>query len=380
MILNVISWCLVVLLGVPTLYLFVFAVASKLFRGRKPEASRGQRSYAIVIPAYKSDRFIFDTAKAAIGQNYPADKFRVLVAADSMSDASLEPLEGIGVEYIKVSFENSSKIKSLRKAMEHLGPDAADEVVILDSDNIVGPDFLSKADELIEAGAVAIQAHRTAKNTDTPVAVIDAAAEEINNSIFRKGHCALGISSALIGSGMILPYRWFCDNIGAIETSAEDKEIELALLGQGIYVDYAAHIPVLDEKTRTAANYKGQRRRWQASSFYMLTYAAKGLGTAKDRIGYLDKMFQWCIPSRMILLAAVPLLAIAATLAGASNAATWWSVVAALIAANLIALPGRMYNRELLKSLVQLPVLAAISVGNMFHLKGTKEKFIHTEH
>ena len=380
MILDIISWILVVLLGIPTLYLFAYAVASKFFRSRKTAASPRTRSYVIVIPAYKSDKFIFDTAKAAIGQDYPAGKFRVLVAADTMSDASLEPLGGIGAEHIKVSFENSSKIKSLRKAMEHLGGDAADEIVILDSDNIIGPDFLSKVDELVEAGAVAIQAHRTAKNTDTPVAVIDAAAEEINNSIFRKGHCALGISSALIGSGMIFPYRWFYDNIGAIETSAEDKEIELALLGQGIYVDYAAHIPVLDEKTRTAANYKGQRRRWQASSFYMLNYAAKGLGTAKDRIGYLDKMFQWCIPSRMILLAIVPVLAIAATLAGASGIIVWWSTVAVLIAANMIALPCSMYNLNLLKSLVQLPVLAAISIGNMFHLGGTKDTFIHTEH
>jgi len=36
------------------------------------------------------------------------------------------------------------------------------------------------------------------------LALLDGISEEINNNIFRKGHQTLGLSSALIGSGMAL--------------------------------------------------------------------------------------------------------------------------------------------------------------------------------
>jgi hypothetical protein len=48
----------------------------------------------------------------------------------------------------------------------------------------------------------AVQGHRTAKNTNNSWAILDAISEEINNNIFRKGHRVLGLSSAIIGSGM----------------------------------------------------------------------------------------------------------------------------------------------------------------------------------
>ena len=88
-----------------------------------------------------------------------------------------------------------------------------DAVVIMDADNTAGTSFLSELNPVFQSGARAVQAHRTAKNTNTDIAVLDAASEEINNSIFRSGHIALGLSSALIGSGMALEACWFRQHI-----------------------------------------------------------------------------------------------------------------------------------------------------------------------
>jgi cellulose synthase/poly-beta-1,6-N-acetylglucosamine synthase-like glycosyltransferase len=55
----------------------------------------------------------------------------------------------------------------------------------------------------------AVQGHRTAKNTNNSWAILDAISEEINNNIFRKGHRVLGLSSAIIGSGMAFRYNYF---------------------------------------------------------------------------------------------------------------------------------------------------------------------------
>lgn len=96
----------------------------------------------------------------------------------------------------------------------------------------------------------AIQAHRTAKNRNTDIAVLDGLSEEVNNSIFRRGHVRLGISSALIGSGMIFNYQWFHDNVKHLVTTGEDKELEVLLLKQRIFIEFLDEVYVYDEKTQ----------------------------------------------------------------------------------------------------------------------------------
>lgn len=131
--------------------------------------------------------------------------------------------------------------------------------------------------DALDSGIQAVQAHRTAKNRDTDTAVLDAASEEVNNSIFRRGHVALGFSSALIGSGMAFDYKWFRENIACCTTSGEDKELEALLLRQGIYIDYLDDVRVLDEKVQGEGAYYNQRRRWIAAQFYALSSAVRQL-------------------------------------------------------------------------------------------------------
>lgn len=82
-------------------------------------------------------------------------------------------------------------------------------VVVLDADNLVDPDFLEHLNNAFYSGCSAVQTHRVAKNMNTSVAVLDAVSEEMNNSIFRKGHTKLGFSAGLIGSGMAFEYDIF---------------------------------------------------------------------------------------------------------------------------------------------------------------------------
>ena len=265
--LKIIDIILLIVLGIPAVYFFAFAVFSRFFDDDDPKETARTRRFVTIIPAYKSDPFILDTARAAATQDYPSDRFRTLVVSDSMKPETVASLKDGGIEVIEVSFEKSTKAASLQAAMEYLGDGAADVVIILDSDNIVGNDFISAIDQAFERGAKAVQAHRTAKNRDTDIAVIDAVSEEINNSIFRKGHCSVGMTSALIGSGMAFDYKWFADACSSFTTTGEDKEMELRLISDGIKVKYLDNVKVLDEKTRSASNYYNQRRRWTASQY-----------------------------------------------------------------------------------------------------------------
>ena len=61
-----------------------------------------------------------------------------------------------------------------------------DMVVIMDADYTTTPHLLHELNKASAVGVRAIQAHRTAKNLNTDIALLDAASEEINNGIFRK--------------------------------------------------------------------------------------------------------------------------------------------------------------------------------------------------
>ena len=375
MIVNIIDWIFVFALLLPVLYLFVFAAFSMQRRREPYPPARKQRRFVTLIPAYKADAVVVRTAQAALAQEYPAELHRVAVIADRLQPATLGELRKLPLTVIEVTFENSSKAKALTAAVEELGPDAADAVAILDADNLVGGEFIARLNEVFDAGVEAVQAHRTA-------AVLDAAGEEINNSIFRRGHVALGFSSALIGSGMAFRYDWFCANIRRCVTSGEDKELEALLLRERIYIDYLDDVEVLDEKVQGEEAYYNQRRRWIAAQFYALGSAVKNFPGAlfSGNFDYCDKLLQWCLPPRMLLIGLVPLWAVVMTVFDPWGSIKWWIALVLMLFALALALPDAQTDAKLGRALRRVPVLVLLTAANLFRLGGTKDKFIHTRH
>lgn len=382
MIVNIIDWIFVFALLLPVLYLFVFAAFSMQRRREPYPPARKQRRFVTLIPAYKADAVIVRTAQAALAQAYPEELHRVAVIADRLQPETLAELRKLPLTVIEVAFENSSKAKALTAAIEELGPDAADAVAILDADNLVGGEFIARLNEVFDAGVEAVQAHRTAKNRDTDTAVLDAAGEEINNSIFRRGHVALGFSSALIGSGMAFRYDWFGANIRQCVTAGEDKELEALLLRQRIYIDYLDDVEVLDEKVQGEEAYYNQRRRWIAAQFYALGAAVKNLPGAlfSGNFDYCDKLLQWCLPPRMLFVGLVPLWAVVMTFFDPWGSVKWWIALVLMLFALAMALPDAQTDAKLGRALRRVPVLVLLTAANLFRLGGTKDKFIHTQH
>lgn len=381
-VLNIADWILLFALGLPVLYLFVFAMASTWKGSELFPQARKQRRFVTLIPAYKSDAVILRTAQAALQQEYPQELHTVVVIADQLQPSTLSELHKLPIRVEVVHFENSSKAKALIHTVEALGADAAEVVTILDADNIVSPDYIRCLNDAFDSGIQAVQTHRTAKNRDTHTAVLDAASEEINNSIFRRGHIALGLSSALIGSGMAFEYAWFRTNIALCCTSGEDKELEALLLQQHIYIDYLGDVHVLDEKVQGEEAYYNQRRRWIAAQFYALGTAVRRLPGAivSGNIDYIDKLVQWCLPPRMLLMGLIPLWTLAMSILAPIESIKWWGILLLLAFALAFALPDEQADERLGRALRRIPALILLTLLNLFRLRGTKDKFIHTQH
>lgn len=370
---------LILFLVVPAAYYFIFAVAGKFYRPKKRTGS-AQSSFCILVPAYESDAFILPTVNAALAQDYPREKFRVVVISDRMAPQTDLILRGAGAEVLTVSFGNSTKAASLNAAAQYLGKDAADYAVILDSDNIIGPSFLKGMNEALSGRRIAVQGNRCAKNMDTPVAIADGIFEKVNNLVFRAGHCALGLSSALIGSGMVFPYGWFFRNAPEFVTAGEDKEMELKLLKDGIFVEYVPGVRILDEKTRSIGNLQKQRLRWLTSQYFLIGKALKDFPKVRLKAGYADKLLQWTFIPRILLITGLPLAALVAVIAGSSYMSLYISGTILLYAGIMLGIPEEVTVKDLLSVLKEGPRMLAATVHNIFCKKMGKDRFIHTEH
>lgn len=365
-------------------YLVLFAVAS-LFAVKKDLLATDRRHrFLVLIPSYKEDKVIGDTVQAALSQQYPQEYFRVMVISDQMSESTNEHLRSMGAEVLEIHYEESSKALALQSAIRSCQSDApSDYVVILDADNIIASDYLEQVTRYTQqTQCKVLQTHRTAKNLNTSTAILDAAIEEMNNSIFRLGHVQLGFSSALIGSGMVMDYTWFAENIFHTHSAGEDKELEELLLRQHIHIHYADSIRVLDEKVQQKEAMGKQRKRWIATQFFLAGLMWKRVPQAilKGNGDYLLKAFQSIIPPRSILMALLFMLAILTTLIPFLSCEKWWVLLIALLAGMYIAIPTSMRNKQLYQALKEVPHFVCSMVVNLFRSKGASKKFIHTSH
>ena len=264
--------------------------------------SNKMTKFLILYPAYKEDQVIINAVEQFLLQDYPKELYTVVVISDHMQPETNENLSKLPITLLQPTFEKSSKAKAMQFAINNV-KDEFDNVVILDADNVVRPVFLSQLNVLCSVYD-AIQCHRCAKNANNDVAVLDGASEEINNTIFRKAHNRLGLSSALIGSGMCFNYDLFKKNVFELTTAGEDREMEALLLHEGVFIKYAPDIHVFDEKVSNQDNFQRQRMRWMTaqvqSLFSQLPKVPKAL--LQGNINYVDKTIQQALIPRSILI------------------------------------------------------------------------------
>src|SRR4051794_3565490 len=104
-------------LFISTCYLFVIAVAGKFGRGKKFSINTDKKKITVLIPCYKEDTIILDTAKAAAHHNYPNDFFNVIVVADKLQSSTVEKLRAIPVEVLEVDV--NMKSRSINEALQN---------------------------------------------------------------------------------------------------------------------------------------------------------------------------------------------------------------------------------------------------------------------
>lgn len=379
-IIDIVLWGIMAL---SVVYVAFFALVS-VFHRKKKEYSTYQlklSSFLILYPAYQEDAVIQHSVRQFLEQNYPKDLFQVAVISDQMKDDTNLQLSQLPITLHILTFDKSSKARALQYAMQHTEK-SYDYVVILDADNVVLPDFLEQLNASCQKGYQAIQCHRCAKNSDNNIAILDGTSEEINNTIFRKAHNTVGLSSALIGSGMCFAFEWFKHHVDLLNSAVEDRELESHLLQEKVYIKFEENIHVFDEKVSNRDNFERQRLRWLNGQLQTLLIMLPNIphAIASGNINYIDKTIQQALIPRSILLVLIPIFSLIMLLLAPVWSIKWWALFLVLCISLYIAIPARMRNSTVFGKLTSFPRLALKMLKNLFRLNKNNKDFLHTTH
>jgi len=372
-------------LGIYSLYLFLFSVAGKLVPVKKPAKSNALSRFVIYICSYKEDEIVLNSASEALKLDYPKELFHICVIADSLQPETIEKLKTMPLQVLEVVFENSTKSKALNKAIENTA-EGFDAALVFDIDNIAAPDFLYQINDYLQAGDRVVQGHRVAMNTNTPVAVLDAISEEVNNHIFRKSQRVFNLSAAIIGSGMALEYTLFKEIMPQIDAvGGFDKEMGILLTRNKISVAYAEDALIYDEKVSNPEIFKKQRKRWLSAQFNLLRkYGSTGFTELfkHGNFDYFNEIYQTAILPRILMLGLMPLMLLISLITPGigPNWQMWLSATVLCYIGIIIAIPTTFYNENFFGALIRIPLIFFTMLMLLFKLKGANKKFIHTPH
>ena len=403
-IIHVIEILLWLLLAASGAYILFFALVSLLWKKQsspltaylEEKANKANEwseqeysNFLILYPAYNEDRVIVNSVRSCLGQYYPYEDFHVCVISDHMQPETNAQLAELPITLMQPVFEKSSKAKAMQYAITLAMNDELqvkgrhyDYLVILDADNVVESDFLEKLNNICQKGYQAIQCHRCAKNSNNDIAVLDGVSEEINNTLFRKAHNRIGLSSALIGSGMCFNYKWFCENVFKLSTAGEDRELEALLLKQKIYIHYEPTIHVYDEKVSNKDNFQKQRLRWMTAQIQsllnLLPYIPKAIVTGN--IDFIDKTVQQALIPRSMLIVLTFFLAIVITLLSRECCVKWWLLFLFICLSLYVSTPKQLRRYSMFGKIFSIPMLVWKMILNILKIDHKNTDFIHTTH
>lgn len=379
--LNITFAILFIYFAICILYISVFSFASFFFHPIEITKKNISNKFAILIPSYREDDVIDDSVDSLISQSYSNINYDIHVISDSMLTETNERLIRKRINLHEVKFENSSKAKSLKYVSKILHN--YDYVIILDADNIVPYNYIEDINSFVsETGCIALQTHRQSKNINNNISYMDSVIEEMNNSIYRKGHNAINISSSIIGSGVALDYKWFIENVQNLESTGEDKEIEELLLKQNHFIYYNEDIIFKDEKVSNKKSIKYQRRRWIGTQFNLLKLLLLNLLSVikKGNINYIIKIIETIILPKSLLIGFLAITTLIITIISPIFSIVWWGMLILLLASLYVAIPKYLRDKRLIIALSNLPHYFMMMFVNLFKIKSANKSFIHTQH
>lgn len=259
----------------------LFLYLMRFFKVKVESNAEGpnHKDYAIIVTAYQQTTLIPSVVDSLLKLNY--DNYLVYIVADNCDISELN-FNNKHIMVFRPEEVLSSNTKSHFYAIKNFKRDH-EYLTIIDSDNLVDPEYLNELNRFFEKDYIAVQGLRKAKNLNTNYARLDEAGDMYYRFIDRKLLFEAGSSASLAGSGMAFKTSFYreCLEFLNIEGAGFDKVLQMEILNRGKVIAFAEKAIVYDEKTSKSNQLVNQRARWINTWF---KYAGNGIKLVKTGI------------------------------------------------------------------------------------------------
>jgi len=265
---------------------------------------------AVLVPAHDEERGVAETVVALLAQDYPHERFDVMVIADNCTDDTAGVAARAGaMVWPREDPAVRGKGPALAWALERVRHDlpATEAVIVIDADCIASSNLCAViAEKLADPRVQVVQARYDVSNPEeSPTAALRAAGFILRHVIRARGRARLGLSSGLFGSAMAFRMSVF-DDVQWPTSITEDTELHLMLVQRGIVVRFVEGAGVHSPMPTTADAAVEQQMRWesgnaQLTGAYLMRLVARGVLTGDVQL--LAAGGELLVPSQSMLAA-----------------------------------------------------------------------------
>jgi cellulose synthase/poly-beta-1,6-N-acetylglucosamine synthase-like glycosyltransferase len=378
------AWIVIqILIGYNLFIPFLLFVLYKLFTKSSPQGevvSYDEPDYAIIVTAFEQTDLLPSVVSSILKVNYT--NFLVYIVADKC-DISTLIFEDKRVIVLRPEQILASNTRSHFYAINRFQR-PHDRLTIIDSDNLVHPDFLTELNVFFERGFSAVQGIREAKNLDTTYSRLDAARDIYYHFYDGKVLFGLGSSATLAGSGMAFKtslYRECLEHLD-ITGAGFDKVLQYQILSRNMRIAFAEKAVVYDEKTSMSDQLVKQRSRWINTWFKYFGYGFKLIGKGLINLSWNQLLFGIILlrPPLFIFLI-LSLISMGVDLFVCPVAAgIWFTGFILFVTSFIIALSGPKTDKRIKQSLISIPKFVYYQVISLLNARNANKKSIATRH
>lgn len=370
-----------VLVGYNLILPVILVLSYSLYKRESQKRARPDYAdYAIVVTAYRYTDSLPSVVASLLKLHY--SNYHIYIVADNCADDNLS-FHDERVSVLQPDTVLASNTRSHFYAIERFRRDH-DRIAIIDSDNLVDPEFLNELNVYFDRGFRAVQGLRQPLNLDTTLACLDAARDIYYHFYDGKVLFGLGSSATLSGSGMAFAvplYRECLEKLN-IDGAGFDKVLQAQIVMRDHRIAFAEKAVVLDAKTSKADELVNQRSRWIGTWFTYCGYSVRLLASGLKSLSINKILFGLILlrPPLFIFLLLSTIFWIINFFSNPTGEWAWAIGMALFIAGFGIALVSSRTDRRIYKAFIHIPKFMFLQVLALTKFLGRSEGSVSTKH
>lgn len=375
-------WILIqVLVGYNLILPLVLLSLYLLRRKEKPAVGPiTQADYALIVTAYEQTDLLPQVVASLLKLNY--ERYLIYIVADKCDISNLH-FDDSRVHLLRPETVLASNTRSHFYAIRHFVRPHG-RLTIIDSDNLVDPDYLHELNRYFDLGYEAVQGIREAKNLNSTFACLDAARDIYYHFYDGKILHGLGSSATLAGSGMAFTTALYRECLEHLDVTGAgfDKVLQHAIVKRGKRIAFTDKAIVYDEKTAKSDQLVKQRARWINTWFKYFSFGFDLLLTGLRRFNWNAAVFGLVLlrpPLFIFLLLSVGMMVIDLVWLPVQGL-IWAAALFLFVAGFLLALLASKTDPRIYRSLINIPRFIGFQLMALLKAKKANSYSVATRH